>query len=251
MKYTLPLKDAIFIRRYKRFLTDVRINNRIITVFCPNTGSMAGLLAEGNPVRISGPHGSRRKHQYTLEQIQITRPDSRKIWVGVNTSVPNKLAEEYFRRQPEGFFGYTSIKREVKIGDNSRIDLLLEGQDLPPCWVEVKNVTLVLPNPQYKNRQLNQGDIAAFPDAKTNRGVKHLNELMNRIEKGEKAAMVYVIQRADGDKFAPAIGYDPEYAEELIKAVKTGVEIIPLKAKVAQTGVYILNQKLEIALPDY
>jgi len=247
MKYSTPLIDAILVKRYNRFLADVLLDGYITTVLCPNTGSMAGLLDEGNPVRISGPHGGKRKYPFTLEQIRIKRPDYRKIWVGINTTIPNYITEELFRnKRLRGFEKYEIVKREVKISDHSRIDLKLEGDGLPPCWVEVKNVTLVLDNPELRNVGLNEGEIAAFPDAKTTRGVKHLRELMDKVDSGDRAAMVYTIQRADSKRFAPAGGYDAEYAETLSLALKKGVEIIPLKARVTRNGVHLLNRKLEI-----
>ena len=247
MNYSVPLIEGTLVRRYKRFLTDIVVKGEKMTVVCPNTGSMDGLTGEGNPVRISGPYGGTRKYAYTLEQICITRPDDRKIWIGVNTAIPNKLAEEsaLAKRLP-GFEDYTQVRREVKISDKSRIDLLLEAENLPKCWIEVKNVTLVLQDPKLKSQNLNMGNIAAFPDAKTTRGAKHLRELAQKIGEGDRAAMVYVIQRADGEIFSPAAGYDPDYAEELKRAIDAGVEIIPLLAEVTEGGVVLTNEKLPI-----
>ncbi len=229
MDYKFPIRDAVMIRRYKRFLCDVIFNGEMMTVLCPNTGSMAGLTDEGNPVRISGPYEGRgRKYLYTLEQVQITRPDGRNVWVGVNTQLPNYLVEEaVLAEQIPGLAGYSETKREVKIAEGSRIDILLNGDGLKKCWVEVKNVTLVMPDPEVKGR-FNEGNIAAFPDAVTTRGAKHLRELVRKIEAGDRGAMVYCIQRDDAEVFAPAICFDPAYAEELRKAVEKGVEVYPV-----------------------
>ncbi len=244
MRYPKPLLEGRLIRRYKRFLADVEVNGKHLTVHCPNSGSMAGLTDHGNPIRISGPHNGKRKYPYTLEQIRITRPDRRKIWIGVNTMIPNIIAQESAQSQQlPGFEQYTSVRREVKISDHSRIDLKLESNNLPPCWIEVKNVTLVLSDPTDK-LTVNHGNIAAFPDAVTTRGAKHLRELAKRIELGERAAMVYVIQRSDGDVFAPAIGFDPNYAVELKKAITAGVEILPLRARVTKSGIWLTKNLL-------
>ena len=245
MNYPQLLIEGRLIRRYKRFLTDVIVDGKKMTVLCPNTGSMDGLTVEGNPVRISGPYGGKRKYAYTLEQIQIKRPDGGEIWIGVNTAIPNKLVEESaLAKKLPGFEKYTVVRREVKISEHSRIDILLEGDGLPKCWIEVKNVTLVLNNPHFKSRKLNEGNIAAFPDAVTTRGAKHLRELSQKIREGDRAAMVYVIQRSDGEIFSPAYGYDPDYADELKSAIEAGVEVVPLSAKITKSGVFLQSQKL-------
>lgn len=241
MKYAMPLHDATLIRRYKRFLADVEYEGELLTVHTPNSGSMAGLLDEGNPVRISGPHGAHRKLRYTLEQIRIRRRDGRRIWVGVNTSVPNKVVEEAFQKKRiPSLEHYRTIRREVKLGDHSRIDLLLQQEGHPDCWVEVKNVTLVQADVSKKD-SVNEGHIAAFPDAVTSRGAKHLSELINRVQMGERAAMVYVVQRSDGEGFAPAVAYDPVYAEAFRYARQQGVEIIAVQARVARSGIHVVR----------
>jgi sugar fermentation stimulation protein A len=239
MRYSLPIITGKLIRRYNRFLADVWIEGRVLTVHCPNSGSMAGLIDEGNPVRISGPYSGKRKYKYTLEQIQITRPDGRRVWVGINTMVPNVIVYEALktRRVPD-LDKYPIIQREVKLGDHSRIDFRLGHPGLPLCWIEVKNVTLVVGDPRRKE-PLNYGNVAAFPDAVTVRGAKHLRELVERVRLGERAIMLYVIQRADGERFAPAEGYDPEYSKKLVTAEKEGVEVLPMRARVTKSGVWL------------
>jgi sugar fermentation stimulation protein A len=239
MHYKEAVIEGKLVRRYMRFLADVIVEGRLFTVHCPNSGSMAGLTDEGNSVRISGPHARQRKYLYTLEQIQITRPDDRRIWVGINTLVPNIIVYEALKaRRVPGMEDYRLIRREVKLGDHSRIDLRLEHPDLPLCWIEVKNVTLVVGNPTQK-KPLNVGNIAAFPDAVTTRGTKHLRELMERVRLGERAIMLYVIQRSDGERFAAASGYDPEYAIKLDEAQKAGVEVLPMRARVTKSGIWL------------
>ncbi|MBD3166732.1 DNA/RNA nuclease SfsA [bacterium] len=240
MWYSHPLTNAVLLKRYKRFLVDVLLpSGETLTVHCPNSGSMAGLLEEGNPVRISGPHGAHRKLRFTLEQIRIRRPDGRRVWVGVNTSIPNVLAEEAARlKRLPGLHFYTEPRREVKLGERSRIDMLLSAPELPPCWVEVKNVTLVQEDTTLK-LPVNTGTIAAFPDAVTARGRKHLLELADRVHAGERAVMLYVVQRGDAESFAPAVGFDPEYSRTLQEVVKRGVEVIAMRARVSARGVFL------------
>ena len=239
MRYPQSLIEGRLVRRYMRFLADVMVDGKPMTVHCPNSGSMDGLKDEGNLVRISGPHSATRKYRYTLEQIQVRRPDGRRIWVGINTMVPNIIAREAAEagRLP-GLEMYRQVRREVMIGEHSRIDLRLDGKGLTPCWVEVKNVTLVLPDPHQK-ANVNQGNIAAFPDAVTTRGAKHLRELVRRAEMNERAVMLYVIQRSDGEFFAPAVGYDLEYAKELARAEAAGVAVMPFKARITTSGIWL------------
>ncbi len=242
MNYSTEVFPGRLIRRYKRFLADVTTEaGEKITVHCPNSGSMAGLTEEGNPVRYSGPHAPTRKYPFTLEQIQITRPDGEKVWVGVNTALPNYMTKEAIENGIiPGLEAYRKVRTEVKLNDHTRIDLFLEEDGLPPCWVEVKNVTLVLPDPKVK-ASLNEGDIAAFPDAVTTRGAKHLRELAERVQQGERAVMVYTIQRSDGKRFTPAVAFDPDYAKEWQRARDAGVEMIPMLTKVTQSGVELVR----------
>ena len=246
MIYSEPVLEGQLIRRYKRFLADVLVNGESITVHCPNSGSMAGLLQDNAPVRITGPYGPHRKLRYTLEQIRITRPDGREIWVGVNTSVPNHISKEAIEAgHIPGLAGYNRVRSEVKLGEHSRIDLLLESDQRPRCWVEVKNTTVVQEDPADKT-SLNVGDIATFPDAVTSRGAKHLDELMERVRQGERAVMLYTVQRADATRFAIARGFDPAYARKFDEAMKVGVEAIPVMADVREDGVVLTSTVLTI-----
>jgi sugar fermentation stimulation protein A len=217
INFSPPLRPATLIKRYKRFLADVRLDTgEVITVFCPNTGTMKSCSEPGRPVRLSLHPGDSRQYPYTLEMIQMDGG-----WVGVNTAIPNSLvalAIEY-GMVPE-LMNYSSIHREVKYGNHSRIDILLEG---PPglCYVEVKNVSLA------------EGRIACFPDAVSERGTKHLNELMNMVRSGHRAVMVFLVQRSDVDLFRPADHIDPLYGNTLRKASTQGVEVLPYQALVS------------------
>ncbi|MCB2200434.1 DNA/RNA nuclease SfsA [bacterium] len=248
MRYKTPILEGRLLRRYKRFLADVLVDGEEMTVHCPNSGSMAGLKDEGNRVRISGPHAPTRKLRYGLEQIEVTRPDGQVIWVGVNTAIPNHISKEAIEAGiVPGLEGYDTVRSEVKLGDHSRIDLLLESKDRPPCWVEVKNTTVVQEDPGDKT-SLNVGDIATFPDAVTSRGAKHLDELMGRVKAGERAVMLYTAQRADAKRFAIARGFDPGYAEKFREALEVGVEAIPMLAEVTSDGVTLTSTKLDVLL---
>ncbi|MFH0883259.1 MAG: DNA/RNA nuclease SfsA [bacterium] len=249
MNYELPIHEGTLIRRYKRFLADVVVDGKQITVLCPNTGSMSGLLDSGNPVRISGPHpNTKRKYAYTLEQIRITRHDKGKFWVGVNTGLPNAVVDEAIHEgNIPGLEGYRCVRREVKLGDHSRIDLFLsEHRDgLPDCWVEVKNCTSVQDDVNDKASQ-NVGLTATFPDAVTTRGQKHVRELIERVQHGERAAMVFTVQRGDARQFSPAWAFDPDYAGLFYTARSSGLEMMPMVVDVTGQGLEIKGLTLPI-----
>jgi sugar fermentation stimulation protein A len=204
------LTKGTLIRRYKRFLADVRLDDsRAVTVHCPNSGSMLECSEPGRSVYLSRHDNPARKHPYTWELIQM--PGS---LVGINTLVPNRLVSVSVRAGlvPQ-LRGYDDIRSEVKYGKNSRIDILLAGGG-KACFVEIKNCTLV------------QDGMAFFPDAVTTRGRKHLEELQAEVRRGNRAVMFFLIQRMDAEVFAPAGHIDPKYTGELMKAVKCGVEIV-------------------------
>ncbi len=245
MRYTAPLHEGRLIRRYNRFLADIDVEGESLTVHCPNSGSMAGLLNPGNPVRFSGPHGAHRKLRYTLEQIRVHRPDGRRIWVGVNTSHPNHVVREAIEagRIPS-LRGYTTVRSEVQSSAHSRIDLKLEGHiNQGDCWVEVKNCTLTQADP-FSKRSLNDGKLATFPDAVTARGAKHLHELMARIDQGEQAALVITVQRSDASGFSPAWAFDPAYCELFFRAIEHGVRVYPVIVRVTKSGLWLQWREL-------
>lgn len=209
MKFAHPLVTGKLIKRYKRFLADVLLDSgEEVTAHCTSTGALLGLLAANAPVWLSPATNPERKLKYTWEMVE-----SEGVKVGVNTSHPNNLVAEAIKDDviPE-LKGYNKMRREVKYGQNSRIDLLLEDGSQPPCYVEVKNVHL-----------RRQGQ-AEFPDAVTERGAKHLREMAELVQQGLRAAMVYVVQRDDCDVFDFARDIDPVYAQTAGLAFAAGVE---------------------------
>lgn len=205
------LTEGTLIRRYKRFLADVRLDGGLtVTAHCPNSGSMMGCSEPGRPVFLSRHDNPSRKNPYTWEMIRM--PGS---LVGVNTQVPNRLTAASVRAGliPE-LAGYDTVKSEVGYGVNSRIDLLLTGGG-EACFVEIKNCTLV-----------EGGGRALFPDAVTARGLKHLGELQAEVRRGNHAVMFFLVQRMDAMVFSPAAHIDPAYAVELRKAAGNGVRIL-------------------------
>jgi sugar fermentation stimulation protein A len=222
MNFEQPLTHGTLIKRYKRFLADVLLDNgEIITAHCTNSGSMKSCIEEGAEVYLSPVNQPKRKTKFTWEMIMINNN-----WVGINTAQPNKIVyDAIINHQIPGLQNYTKATREVKFGE-SRLDLLAENQN-ERCAIEVKNVTL------------KQGDFALFPDAKTERGLKHLKTLMRLKTEGYRAAMVYVIQRMDVSVFAPAVDIDPQYAVGLKEAYANGVEIFPVQVKVTPESINI------------
>ena len=220
------------VKRYKRFLADIELKNgNVITAHCPNTGSMMGCSEPGRPVYISYHDNPRRKLKYTWELIDM--PTS---LVGINTLIPNRLVFESIKAGlvPE-LSGYETVKREVKIGRHSRIDLLLTHGDNKRCYIEIKNCTLV-----------NDG-IALFPDAVTSRGLKHLKELEALVDAGYRCAMFYFIQRMDAKLFRPADHIDADYGEELRYGAKQGIEILAYDVDLDLQGI-ALNRRLPFEL---
>ena len=220
MKFPSPLTEGVLIQRYKRFFADVRLaNGKIVVAHCANSGSMMGVKEPGSKVWLSPSLNPATKLRWKWELIEIGD-----FKVGINTMHPNRIVEEAVRAGeiPE-LAGYANLKREVKYGTNSRIDLLLEGPGL--CYVEVKNVTL------------KRGPLAQFPDAVTERGTKHLHELIREVKQGNRAVMLYLAQRADCAAFSIAADIDPEYAGVLEKAVKSGVEALCYQCRLSETEI--------------
>jgi sugar fermentation stimulation protein A len=188
---------------------------------------MMGCKEPGSTVYISRSDKQNRKLLYTWEMLQINRG-----WVGINTMHPNRLVAEAVEAGIiTELTGYQTIRREVVTRPGTRLDLCLEGRD-KLCFVEVKNVTLAVDG------------VAAFPDAVSERGTKHLKELMRLKRKGHRAAVVFVIQRQDCHAFRPADEIDPEYGRWLRRAIKAGVEALPYRAKVTPRKIF-LTQRLE------
>jgi sugar fermentation stimulation protein A len=215
LKWETPLTEALLLKRYKRFLADIDLNGTVFTAHVPNTGSMTSCWDTGWKCALSKSDNPNRKMPWTLEYTH--NGDS---WIGVNTGNANKLVHKWLthRLLPE-FLGYPLIQPEKKIGD-SRIDFYLEGHEsLPPCYLEVKSVTL------------KKDGIAQFPDAVSERGQKHLLELMKLKQEGIRAAMVYVVQREDVDRMTPAHAIDKKYGDLVKKAFNQGVEFYVYQCK--------------------
>lgn len=231
MRFKSPLLHGTLIQRYKRFLADVRLTSgEVVTAHCTNTGSMMGCKEPGSEVYISRSDNLNRKLLYTWELI---RADN--TWVGINTMHPNKLVPEAVTAgRIKELCGFDNIRREVKVSAHSRLDLCLEGRN-GNCFVEVKNVTLAV------------NGAAAFPDAVSERGTRHLKELMRLKRQGHRAAIVFVIQRSDCDSFRPADEIDQEYGRWLRRAIKAGVEALPYRAKVTPKEI-LLTEKIAVKL---
>lgn len=234
MRFPSPMRRGRLLKRYKRFLADIRLDDgEEITAHCANPGSMLGVAIEGAPVWVSEHHGTKRKLPYSWELVEVDG-----ALLAVNTSNPNKIAAEAIEAGmiPE-LSGYQDIRREVKYGEASRVDLLLEGgRRRKPCFVEIKNVHLS-----------RETGIAEFPDSVTKRGAKHLAELSAMAAEGARAVMLYVVQRSDCRLFRPAADLDPAYAAALSAAVNAGVETLCYDCEVTTSEV-VLRKPLEIEL---
>ncbi len=227
MKFNPPLLSATLLRRYKRFLSDITINSEEFIAHVPNTGAMTSCWEENWGCAVSKSDNPKRKLPYTLELTH-----NGETWIGVNTANANKLMSEWLSaRSLLPFEPYETIKPEKKIGD-SRIDFYLESPHLPPCYIEVKSVTL------------KKEGIAQFPDAVSVRGQKHLQELMRLKDSGARACLVFVVQREDVEMVAPARDIDPKYADLLVEAFDKGVEIFAYQCKMSLEEI-----KLGKALP--
>ncbi len=219
MKFADALIEGRLVRRYKRFLADVELSDgSVITVHCPNPGTMLGLADPGNPVWISDSGNPKRKLRHTLELMKVPG-----ALVGINTNLPNRLAEEALAAgRIAQLAGFDKLTREVAYGRNSRIDLLATGEDIADTYIEVKNVHM-----------LREAGHFEFPDCVTERGAKHLRELADMAQSGHRAVMLFVIQRADGDRFSLARDIDPGYGAAFDQALSAGVEAFAIRCKVS------------------
>lgn len=225
MDFSEKLVHGTLIRRYKRFLADVKLDDgTTVVAHCTNSGTMKSCLENGAEVYLTPVNDPKRRTKFTWEMIKINND-----WVGINTGNPNKIAfEEIYNDGIPGLTGYTKVLREVKFED-SRFDIYAEN-DYGQCFVEVKNVTL------------KEGKYALFPDAVTIRGQKHLKTLMDVKRVGMRAVMLYIVQRSDVEVFAPARDIDPDYADALKNALESGVEIIVMQAQVTPHSIKLVKQ---------
>ena len=225
MQLEAPIQHATLIRRYKRFLADVTLaNGREVTAHCPNPGAMTGLAVPGMTVGLLPAANPKAKLSYRWE---LTHADG--DWVGINTGRPNKLAEEAIlnERIPE-LTGYLKLRKEVKYGENSRVDIVLEKENGDACYVEVKNVHL-----------RRSADLAEFPDSVTARGAKHLGDLSAVAQGGARAVMLFIVQRNDCTNFALAEEIDPQYADAMRLARTQGVEVLVYGCSVDETHITV------------
>jgi sugar fermentation stimulation protein A len=237
MKFTHPLVPGILIQRYKRFLADVTTAGGVtVTASCPNTGSMLGLTKPGSKVWLSESDSPTRKYRHTWEMIEADLGTGPHL-VGINTGRPNALVTEAIETGTIAeLAGYPMLRREVKYGLDSRIDVLLSGRrDNRDCYVEVKNVHLMREN-----------GLAEFPDSKTERGAKHLRELANMVGEGHRAVMVFLVQRSDAESFKLARDIDPAYATAFQAAAASGVEMLCYKCQLSPTEIAV-EKRIEIA----
>ena len=235
MRFAEPLVEGRLVRRYQRFLADVDTAAGRVTAHCPNTGSMLGCAEPGMRVWLSPASNPARKLAWTWELVE-TAPG---VLVGVHTGRSNTLVREAIElgRVPE-LRGYDAIRPEVKYGEGSRIDFLLQGPGRPDCYVEVKNVTAAV-----------EGRIGYFPDAVTTRGARHLREMSAMVVAGHRAVLVFCVQREDVDAVRPADHIDPDYGRALRAALAAGVEVLALGARMDLQGIEMVR-RLGVELPS-
>jgi len=223
MKFDTPLIPATLIRRYKRFLADVTLNDgREVTAHVANPGSMLGMKHAGLRVWLEQNDDPKRKLKYSWKLAELEDG----TLIGVDTGLPNKIVAEALQDGLAAELGYTHIRPEVKYGENSRVDFLLTDESKPDCYLEVKSVTL--------SRSVGLGE---FPDSVTKRGSKHMEELARMVAQGHRAILLYLVQRTDINSFTVAGDIDPEYQRAVIRAKKAGVEILCYGTKISNTNI--------------
>jgi len=229
MKFTKTLIKGKLIKRYKRFFTDVKLSKETVVAHCPNTGSMMGLLDEGNEVYISKNNDPKRKLKYTLEIIKV-----KKNLVGVNTHFANKIAHHGLSNNlVKEIMNNDNIKPEVFFDKETRFDFLIK-KNKQKIFVEIKNVTL------FRNEK-----IAEFPDAVTSRGSKHLRTLIKATKKGYKSYLLFLIQIEGIENFKIAKDIDKEYYENYLLAKKAGVKFLAYRCKISAKEIKI-EKKIKI-----
>ena len=234
MRFAEPPLEGRLERRYKRFLADVTLSDgTLVTAHCPNTGSLLGCKEPGSRVWLRDSHDPKRKLRYTWQAIRVGRG-----WVNVDTGIPNRVVFDALEagRVPS-LDDAVEARREVPYGKNSRIDVRLTHPNGRHSFVEVKSTTLA------------EGDVALFPDAVTERGRKHLEELIDVVAGGDRAVQFFFVSRSDVKRFRPADAIDPHYGQALRRAAAAGVELLAYTSKVTARGVE-LGEPLEIELPD-
>ncbi len=242
MKFDPPLHNGVLKARYKRFFADVELEDgRELTVHCPNTGAMTGCSDAGLPVRCSlledEPPSARRRARKLPGTLELVR--SKRGWVYVNTTKGNRVVAEALAQGVDGLDGYAHIRPEVTVpGHSSRFDFLLsDGPDRRDCVVEVKSVSWAEP-----------GGLGLFPDAKSTRATRHVNELATLVAAGEhRCTLLFAVVHAGIKRVQPAETVDPEYAQALRTAAQAGVEVLALGGQITGRGV-TLNRLLPVEL---
>ena len=229
MQFPSSLLQGTLIQRYKRFLADVRLDSgETVTATCPNTGSMMGLKEPGQRVWLSTSDSPTRKYKHTWEMVATDLGDG-PVLVGINTNHPNKLvAEAVEAKRIQELAGYATLRREVKYGKNSRIDLLLEDPAKGLCYVEIKNVHM-----------MRKVGFAEFPDSVTERGAKHLAEMSDMVREGHRAVMVFLIQRGDAKSLTLARDVDKGYGVAFDLAKAAGVETIAMRCTLSGEAITV------------
>lgn len=243
MKYSRPLDEGVFLKRYKRFFADIEWKGQQLTAHVPNTGSMKSVNNPGSACLFSHSDNPERKLKQTLEMIRA--PSG--AWVGVNTATPNTVVRETLMasvgqgaklpKNWQHWGAFDEVKPEFKISAETRLDFALsKSKSDKKHFIEVKNVTLA------------DGQVAMFPDAETTRGQKHLQELMNLIDEGHTAEILFTIQRSDCAEFAPADEIDPEYGKLLRAAMKKGLKVSPFVVDLSPTEAVLTERLLPVKL---
>jgi sugar fermentation stimulation protein A len=223
MLVATPLLSGILVARYKRFLMDLRVGSDIVTVHCPNSGSMEGCLPAGAEV-LASPKTGQGKLPYVAEWIRASDG-----WIGINTIRSNAIVAEALREQRiTELARYRTVKAEVRYGASSRVDFFLKEPGLPDCYLEVKNTTWP-----------GEDGSLAFPDAVTLRGRKHLQELAERVRQGDRAVLLFLANRTHGHFVRACHERDPAYASALVQAARAGVEIIAYRTRIEPPSVCI------------
>lgn len=231
MKFPAPIEKGRLVQRYKRFLADIDLGpdlgSEIITAHCANPSSMMGLKESGSVVWVTPANNPKRKLQYDWHVIEVGTAK-----VCINTGLANKVVGEALHAGavPQ-LAAYSTITPEQKYAENSRIDFLLTETGLPDCYVEVKSVTLS-----------REPALASFPDSKTTRGTKHLNDLAAMVASGQRAVMLYLINRTDCTRFTLAADIDPDYAAAFDAAKNAGVEAYAYTVNITPSGITLTTE---------
>jgi sugar fermentation stimulation protein A len=234
VRFEAPLTEGRLLRRYQRFLADVETAEGLVVAHCPNTGSLLGCQTPGSRVWLSRSRNPARKLAHTWELVEADG-----VLVGIHTGRSNRLVEEALAGGVVGELeGYRLERREVRYeGSSSRADLLLSSARGGLAYVEVKNVTAAV-----------SGGIALFPDAVSSRGTRHLHEMMHVVSRGQRAVLVFCVQRSDVDEVRPADAIDPTYGRTLREALAAGVEAVAYRARVSLEEI-VLVERVPVVCP--